>query len=106
MSNLTILSIWNLHTAADHISGKDKTKYLSHQQINLIATAMKSCHLQTSGELIRNVQDSQSKNFFAMLVRKERKKINKILLEGVTVDNTIGSLAALLDAIWLGDAVK
>ena len=40
------------------------------------------------------------------LVCKEWKKINKILLEGVTVNNIIGSLAALSDAIWFGGPVK
>ena len=59
------------------------------------------------------MQDSQTKHIDAKLkksvtrlVRKERKNINKILLEGVAINNTNGSLAALSDAIWFGDAVK
>ena len=85
--------------------------------MNLIATAVKLSPLQTSGELIRNVQVSQGKKIDAKLkasvtqlvacaVRKERTDINKVLLEGATVYNTIGSLAALSDAIWFADAVK
>ena len=55
----TILSVSYSHTAADHLSEKDKAKYLSHQQMSLIASAVKLAPLQTSGELIRNVQDSR-----------------------------------------------
>ena len=40
------------------------------------------------------------------LVRKERRQISSILIEGVAVDNTIGSLAKLADDLWLGDAVN
>ena len=50
--------------------------------------------------------DVKLKNSVSRLVRKQRKHINKILLGGVTIDNTISSLAALSDAIWFGDAVK
>ena len=48
----------------------------------------------------------QSKKLVMHLVCKERKNINKILLECVTIYNTIGSLAAVSDAIWFGEAVK
>ena len=75
--------------------------------MSLIASAVKLAPLQTSGELIRNVQDSPTKHIDAKLkgsitrlVRKERKKITKIQLEGVTIDNTIGSLAALSKSLW------
>ena len=68
---------------------------------------MKLSYLQISGELIRNLQDSLSKKFDAkpkesvtQLVCKEHRNINKVLLEGVTVDNTISSLGALWDAMW------
>ena len=109
----TILSVSYSHTAADHLSEKDKAKYLSHQQMSLIASAVKLAPLQTSGELIRNVQDSPTKHIDAKLkgsvtrlVRKERKNITKFQLEGVTIDNTIGSLAALSETLWFGTAVK
>ena len=91
----TILFISNSHTAADHVAEKDKAKFLSHQQMSLIASAVKIAPLQTSGELIRNVQDSPTKHIDAelkgsvtRLVRKERKNITKIQLEGVTTSRT------------------
>ena len=93
----TILFISNSHTAADHDAEKDKAQFLSHQQMSLIAFAVKSAPLQTSDELILNVQDSSTKHIDAKLkgsatrlVRRERKNITKIQLEGVTLDNTIG----------------
>ena len=39
------------------------------------------------------------------LARKELREINTVLLEGVTVDNTVGSLAKISDALWFCDAV-
>ena len=81
--------------------------------MSLIASAVKLAPLQTSGELISNVQDSPTKHIDAKLkgsvtrlVRKERKNITKIQLEGVTIDNTISSLAALSETLWFGTAVK
>ena len=90
-----------------------KAKFLSHQQMSLITTAVKLAPLQTSGERIRNVQDSPTKHIDAKLkgsvtrlVRKERKNITEIQLEGVTIDNTIGCLAALSEFLWFSTAVK
>ena len=109
---LTILFISNLHTSAYQISKKDsdKAKFLFHQQMSLITTAVKLASLQTSGELILNVQDHLPNTsltaLVTRLVRKELKNINKILLGGVTIYNTIGKLAALSDAIWFWDSVK
>ena len=109
---LTILFISNLHTSAYQISKKDsdKAKFLFHQQMSLITTAVKLSSLQTSGELILNVQDHLPNTsltaLVTRLVRKELKNINKILLGGVTIYNTIGKLAALSDAIWFWDSVK
>ena len=81
--------------------------------MSLIASAVKLAPLQTSGELISNVQDSPTKHIDAKLkgsvtrlVLKERKNITKLQLEGVTVDNTIGSLFALSETLWFGTAVK
>jgi hypothetical protein len=109
----TILYISQKHTASDHVSQKDKAKYLSHQQMDMIASAVKFAPLQTSGELIRNVQDSPTKKIDAKLkscvtrfVRKQRTSINKIMLEGVPVDNTLGSLSALSDVLWFGKALE
>ena len=79
----------------------------------LIATAVKITPLQSAGELIRNVQNSPTKEIDAALrqsvvrlVRKERREINTVLLEGAAVDNTVGSLAKLSDALWFCDAVR
>ena len=49
--------------------------------------------------------DAKRKASVTQLVRKEHSNINKVLLEGVTVDNTIGSLAALYDPMWFWDVV-
>ena len=67
MPALTILFILNSHTAADHIFENDRAKFLSHQKESLIATAVKLSPLQTSGELILNVQDSPTKHIDAKL---------------------------------------
>ena len=63
--------------------------------------------------LFATYQNSQTKEIDAALrqsvvrlVRKERREINTVLLEGVSVDNTVGSLAKLSDAVWFGDAVR
>ena len=102
-----------MHTAADHVATKDHSKYLKHAQRNMIATAVKIAPLQSAGELIRNVQNSPTKEIDAalrqsvvLLVRKDRREINTVLLEGVSLDNTVGSLAKLSDALWFGDAVR
>ena len=39
------------------------------------------------------------------LARRERKNITKIQLDCVTVDNTLGSLSALSDSLWFGNAL-
>ena len=83
--------------------------------MSLIASAVKLAPLQTSGELIRNVQDSPTEHIDAKLkgsvmllvtVRKERMKITKIQLEGVSINNTIGSVAALSESLWFSTALK
>ena len=110
----TIVFISHSHTAADHVAEKDKAKFLSHKQMSLIATAVKLAPLQTSGELICNLQDSLTKQIHAklkgsvsLLVRKERKNIIKIQLEGdSTIDKTIGSLAVLFESLWFCTALK
>ena len=70
--------------------------------MSLIASSVKLAPLQTSCELICNVQDSPTKHIDAKLkrsvkrlVHKDHKNITKIQLDGVTIDNPIGSLAAL-----------
>ena len=67
--------------------------------------------LQSAGELTRNVQNSPTKEIDAALRQsvvclrqsEERREINTVLLEGVSVDNTVGSLSKLSDALWFGE---
>jgi hypothetical protein len=40
------------------------------------------------------------------LMRKSRSEIMTVTLDGVTIDNTIGSLSRLAEAIWIVDDVK
>ena len=101
------------HTAQDHVSERDSGKFLKFQQKSLIAGAVKVAPLQTASEFLRNVQDSLTKKIdhklkksVARLVRKERAQIISVTLDGVTIDNSVGSLARLAEAIWFGDAVK
>ena len=79
----TILFIADLHNSADHVGSKDLSKFLKHSQRHMIASAVKVAPLQSPGELIRNVQNSQTKEIDAALrksvvrlVRKETRKIN------------------------------
>ena len=80
----------------------------------MIATAVKIAPLQSAAEIIRKGTNSQTKEINAalqqsvvLLVRKERREINTVLLARVNVvDSTVGSLAKLSDAIWFGDAVR
>jgi hypothetical protein len=109
----TILYVADAHTAADHVPEKDDSKFLKFHTKALIATAVKVAPLQSATELIRNVQDSPTKHIdpqlkksVQRLVRKQRASINSVLLEGVTIDNTIGSLARLSQVLWFGDAVQ
>ena len=88
----TILFIADLQIAADHVGSKDRSKFLKHSQRHMIASAVKVAPLQTPGKLIRNVQNSQTKEIdagprksVARLVQKERRQINFVLLEGVIV---------------------
>ena len=85
--------------------------------MSLIASAVKLAPLQTSGELIYNLQESPTRHTDAKLkgsvtrlIRKERnllrKHITKIQLEGVTIYNTICSLAALSETLWFGTALN
>ena len=109
----TILYFADAHTAEDHVPAKDEGKFLKFQQKSMIAHAVKVAPLQTASELIRSVQDSPTKTIdpllkksVARLVRKARSEIISVQLDGVTVDNTIGSLAQLSERIWFGDAIE
>ncbi len=42
----------------------------------------------------------------ARLVSKERKSLTAVALEGVEVDNTLGSLVKLAEVLWIHAAFK
>ena len=59
-----------------------------------------------------NIQDSPTKkidythaNSVRNFVRQERRSITNFLLDGVEIDNTLGSLSQLADKLWFGDAL-
>jgi hypothetical protein len=106
-----ILYVSKLHTAHDHVCERDSGKYLTFQQKSFIANAIKVAPLQTGSKLIRNVQDSPTKAIdhkykgsVDRLVRKQREKIVNVSLDGMVIDNTLGSLSRLANAIWIVDA--
>jgi hypothetical protein len=62
---------------------------------------------------LQNIQSSPSKAIdrtfsksVARMVRKERKSLTAVALEGVDVDNTLCSLVKLADALWIENASK
>ena len=108
-----ILYVSKQHTAHDHVCERDSGKYLTFQQKSFIANAVKVAPLQTGSELIRNVQDSPTKAIdhkykgsVDRLVRKQREQIVNVSLDGVVIDNTLGSLCRLANAIWIVDALE
>jgi len=111
-SEEVILFFHKAHTAEDHVPEKDKGKFLKFQQKAEIAHAVKIAPLQTASEFLRNVQDSPTKAInhrykksVTRLVQKQRREIIAVELDGVTVDNTVGSLAKLAEKIWIVEAI-
>jgi hypothetical protein len=107
-----VLYVNHVHTAEDHVIAKDTAKHLKMQQKQLIRDAVKICPSQSAKELMRNIGDSptkaighEKKKSVERLVRAERARMLACELEGVTVDNSIGSLASLAEAMWFGDAI-
>jgi hypothetical protein len=107
-----VLSIANAHSKEDH-EEEHGIKYLSHKQKCLVAESVKIAPLQTGRQLMQNIESSPSKvidrslsNSVARMVRKERKSLTSVALEGVDVDNTLGSLAKLSEALWIVDAFQ
>ena len=101
-----ILFFHKAHSAQDHICEKDQSKYLTFQQKSFIADAVKISPLQTGSELLRNVQESEEAIDYKMkrsvdrLVRKARSRIVNVSLEGIEIDNSVGSLSSLAEAVW------
>ena len=100
------------HSAQDHVPEKDRGKFLKFTQKAEIAHAVKVAPLQNASDYLRNVQDSPTKaidhkykSSVARLQRKQRKQIIAVTLDGVTVDNTVGSLAQLAEKLWICVAI-
>ena len=108
----TVLHISHPHSAEDHGKDKDQCAHLSYTEKVFIKQAVKISPIQSTGDLLRNEQDDEECIDFKLKksvhyhIRKERRGLRAYLLDGVEVDNRIGSLQRLADMIWFGDALK
>ncbi len=100
------------HTTQDH-EEEQGIKFLSHKQKCLVAAAVKVAPMQTAKQLLQNIEGSPSKvidrmlsKYVARMVRKERKSLTVVALEGVDVDNILGSLVKLAEVLWIENAFK
>ena len=107
------LLIVDMHDAADHDLGKDRSKFLKAEHRKFIADAVKIAPMQTASELMRNVQNSPSKaidpvlkNSVHRLIVNERKKLNAVVLEGIEVTDQLGPIQQLTYRIWFSVARK
>ena len=80
---------------------------MSYEDKVLIRQAVQLAPMQSAGSLMRNIQDSPTKqieyslsNSVKNLVRQERRGITNFLLDSVEIENTLGSLSRLTDQIW------
>ena len=99
------------HTAADHKD--DSSRYLSVDKQDFVRKAVKTAPMNTAAELIKNVQDSPTKQIdpklkrsVTRLIRSERAKLLKVECDGVELTSDIGSLKRLADQIFLKSAVQ
>ena len=60
----TVLYISNPHTAEHHSKDKDKSVYLSFQEKTFVKKAVKISPMQSAGDLLRNVQDTNDVHFY------------------------------------------
>ena len=75
----TIMYVTDEHTAQDHAKEKDISRHLSYEDKVLIRQAVQLAPMQSAGSLMRNIQDSPTKqidyrlsNSVKNLVRQER----------------------------------
>jgi hypothetical protein len=101
------------HTPDDHSEDKNKLKFLTPRQKKLIHDAVRIAPHQTATDLIRNVQESPTKQIHHRLkhsvarqIRKERKQMNKITLGGIELDDSLGTLRQDTDVFWFGKALE
>ena len=95
-----ILHIHAEHTAANHAT--DHAKFLIEDKQDLIRNTVKTVPMNTTSELIKNVQDSPTKKIdpklkesVARLIRHERAKLLTIVCDGEKLTSDIGSLKTL-----------
>ena len=108
----TIMYVTDEHTAQDHAKEKDISRHLSYEDKVLIRQAVQLAPMQSAGSLMRNIQDSPTKqidyrlsNSVRNFVRQERRGITNFLLDCVPIHNTLGNLSRLTDQIWFSDAL-
>ena len=76
--------------------------YLSYEEKFYVKKAVKISPMQSAGDLLSNVQDTDEAIDFSLKksvqyhVRKERRGIRAYLLDDVEVDDTLGSLSCEL----------
>ena len=110
-STTTVLFIPNPHTAEHHSKNKDKYVYLSYEEKTFVKKAVKISPMQSTGDLLRNVQDANDAIDFSLKksiqyhVRKEQCGIRAYLLDDVGVDDILESLSRLSDKIWFKKAL-
>ncbi len=78
-----------------------------------MAAAVKIAPMQTAKQLLQNIEGSPSQvidrtltKSVVRMVCKERKSLTAVALEGVDVDNTLGSLVKLADVHWIVNAFQ
>ena len=108
----TIMYVTDEHTAENHAKEKDISRHLSYEDQVLLRQAVQLAPMQSAGSLMRNIQDSPTKQIDYRLanpvknfVRQERQSNTNFLLDSVEIDNTLGSLSRLSDQIWFPDAL-
>ena len=106
-----ILYIHAEHTAEDHKA--DKAKFLKYDTQEFIRKAVKTAPMNTASELIKNVQDSPTKQIdpklkksVERLIRRERSKILTVECEGIVLNSDLGSLKQLADKIYMKNALQ
>ena len=110
-STTTVLYISHPHTPQHHGKDKDKSVFLSYEEKTFVNKAVKISPMQSAGDLLSNVQDTDEAIDFSLKksvqyhVRKERRGIRAYLLDDVEVDDTLGSLSRLSDKIWFKTAL-
>ena len=104
-----VLSIANYDTTQDQ-EEEQGIKYLSHKQM-FRGDSSEGCSY--AKQLLQKIEGSPSNLIYRMItksvvhmVSNERQSLYADALEGVDVDNTLGSLVKLADVLWIEKAFK